>query len=386
MKACAVVLLLAHSASAQVIVDARPAKSDFIAGEPIQVVIDVTNLGDEPVLLQACCLNIRLTVPDAGRRVVPSLSSCHSGILFVVGTGVGSVDHAPPPVPVGPGETFSHRSVLVGYSVAPGTYQLLADGTVYAGHVVAFTHILELVVRAGNPSALEQAFAPYVTDSRSPDIGRRSNAIGAIIEMAPAFLEEFIATQASTNLWALDALTRIGSRDARAHLKSIYAQATDDFLRSPALYGVASLAQRDDFDFLNRVLLDDGANQLARTSAALGLGKIGGDDAVLALVEADARVPVNVRRDITVALGTTKSRLAVSALINRLGQPGSDISETCSALTDLTQYQWCDGSTWDENVLRRRWTRWWKANTRKVRLFSAADVCPNFPELLPQVR
>jgi hypothetical protein len=47
--------------------------------------------------------------------------------------------------------------------------------------------------------------------------------------------------------------------------------------------------------------------------------------------------------------------------------------------------RWCD-VTWDKKSLRRGWTQWWKTNGRKVRLFSAADGCPNFPELLPQIR
>jgi PBS lyase HEAT-like repeat len=152
------------------------------------------------------------------------------------------------------------------------------------------------------------------------------------------------------------------------------------------LRAVARIGRREDLDFLNRVL-HHGSDQ-DRMYAALGLGKIGGDPAVRALVDADEHQPEIVRWVITNALGNTKSALAVDALIKRVGKSSLPLELTCDALMDLTRHRWCADPPWDddENVLRRRWTRWWKANRRNVRLSSAADGCPNFPELLPQVR
>ena len=77
MKACAVALFLARAASAQVIVNVHLAKPEFIAGEPIHVVIDVTNIGGDTLWLPACCLNVELSVPDGRRRALPSMAPCH---------------------------------------------------------------------------------------------------------------------------------------------------------------------------------------------------------------------------------------------------------------------------------------------------------------------
>jgi hypothetical protein len=108
------------------------------------------------------------------------------------------------------------------------------------------------------------------------------------------------------------------------------------------------------------------------------------EDVIASQHRGDSNQPGIVRWVITVALANTKSALAVNALINRLDDPEVPLETICNALMDLTRYRWCD-VTWEKS-LRRGWTQWWKTNGRKVRLFSAADGCPNFPELLPQIR
>jgi len=390
----AVLLLIARAASAQVIVNVHLAKPEFIVGEPIHVVVQVTNIGRETLWLPACCTNVNLAVPDGTRRVSPSMQSCHpigGEIELFEGRGGG-----PPLIRVSPGERIGYQSLLRGYALSAGTYELIAEGSVdirresmdrrsYNGTVqpFSFIHILEVTIRAGSEADLLQAFAPYVAESRDRDPERRERAFDAIVETAPAFLEHIIAGFAPRSVRAIDALAVIGSRQASEHLKAVYDQPANDSQPTYALRAVARIGRREDLDFLNRVL-HHAADPMDRMYAALGLGKIGGDEAVRALVDGDEHQPELVRWVITSALGNTKSPLAVDALVNRVGESSLPVSITCDALTDLTRHRWCDDS-WDKDVLRRRWKRWSKTNRRNGRLFNAADGCPNFPELLPQI-
>jgi len=282
--------------------------------------------------------------------------------------------------------------------LSAGTYQVIAEGSVdirrepldrrlYNETVqpVSFIHILEVVIRTGSETELLQAFAPYVAESRDSDRERGGRATNAIVEMAPPFLEHIIAALLPSSVRAIDALTVMGSRQASEDLKAVYKPSDENWQWNDVLRAAARIGRREDVDFLNRVLHH--GTDPDRMYAALGLGKIGGDAAVRALVDGDEQQPETVRWVITNALGNTKSALAVDALIKRGGKSLVPLELTCDALMDLTRHQWCADPPWkdDEKVLRRRWTRWWKANARKVRLFSAADACPKFPELLPQI-
>src|SRR5215510_12343498 len=250
VSAVAAVLFLARAASAQVTVNVHLAKPEFIAGEPVHVVVDVTNISDDVFVLRSCCWDVRVAVPSGQRRVLPSFDSCHP---------LGDVESKssqgmPPAIRLRPGETFSYWSLLRGYALEAGTYAAIAEGTVnlrrestvgrsseQTRESASFVHILDLRIQAGSDAALRQAFAVYVTDSREVDGDRGSRAIDAIIEMAPAFLEDIIATQASRSIEAIDALTLIGTRDARERLKAVY-----------ALQAVARIGGPEDLDFLNR--------------------------------------------------------------------------------------------------------------------------------------
>jgi hypothetical protein len=205
MKACAIaLLLLARVSSAQVIVNVRLAKPEFIAGEPIHVVIDVTNVGGD----------------------IESLEGSSSGS---------------PVTRLRPGEHVAYESLLRGYALTAGAYEVIAEGSVdirresmdrrsYNEKLqpLSFIHILEVVIRVGSETDLRQAFTSYVTESRGPDTERRGRATAAIVEMAPAFLEHIIGGVAPSSVAAIDALTVIGSREASEHLKALYEQSDTD--------------------------------------------------------------------------------------------------------------------------------------------------------------
>lgn len=108
MKRLALILvLLATPAFAEVQVDARLEKTQYLEGEPIVVVVDILNVGDEAVGYSRCDGDVRLTVIGVARRVLPNIVGCFNGIG--VGPGLCGVDH--PPL-LAPGQRTSFNYVL----------------------------------------------------------------------------------------------------------------------------------------------------------------------------------------------------------------------------------------------------------------------------------
>jgi len=121
---CGVLLLLAATpAAAQVQVDLRLEKTRYLAGEPVVVVVDVRNVGDEPVGYGSGAGEVQLAVTGAERRQPPNIFGCFSGMGIGVGRGRGN---HPPMLP--PGQTTSFRYLLKEYELRPGQYQLTASG------------------------------------------------------------------------------------------------------------------------------------------------------------------------------------------------------------------------------------------------------------------
>src|SRR4051812_5928386 len=80
---CLILLLAATSALAQVQVDVRLEKNRYLAGEPVAVLVEVRNVGDEAVEYSTCDGDVRLAIAGAERRVRPNVFGCFSGM----GTG-----------------------------------------------------------------------------------------------------------------------------------------------------------------------------------------------------------------------------------------------------------------------------------------------------------
>ena len=122
LSCCLLLLLAGTQAMAQVQVDVRLEKNRYLVGEPVVVLVDVHNIGDEAVGYSTCDGDVRLEVVGAERRVPPNIFGCFSGM----GSGGGcGIDH-PPLLP--PGQTTTFRYLLKDYDLRPGGYQLSASG------------------------------------------------------------------------------------------------------------------------------------------------------------------------------------------------------------------------------------------------------------------
>ena len=228
MKHLALILvLLATPAFAQVQVDARLEKAQYLAGEPIVVVVDILNVGDEAVGYSRCDGDVTLTVIDVARRVLPNIVGCGTGIGF--GSGRCGVDH--PPL-LAPGQRTSFNYVLREYDLGPGQYSLVASGKARVRHRdtdpvpgAQFERTLSFTVVPGTDDELKRSFDRYISGAHGSDPVRRFEARAAIVENPHPFLAATIARIAEVDVFdqsAIDALGRIGNAESRSDLKTLF--------------------------------------------------------------------------------------------------------------------------------------------------------------------
>jgi hypothetical protein len=399
-----VILLLAGPAWAQVQVEVRTEKPQFLAGEPIFVIVEVKNVGTEQVAYGGASVKPppELSVRNGERRVIKGLTGCGSGSGVGGGFGV-FIDH--PPM-LQPGKSTTFRYLLRGYRLKPGTYELHVSGTadvawrepsfVQTGAPrPAFTRSITepvegatiyrtvaLTITAASEEALRAAYAPYVAAAESsPRAGRE--AVNGILEMAPAFLEPEIRTLVKQRghergfAAAAEALAEIDTPSSRAELIDWFDRSDDLQIRSSIVRAVAMARHPDNLPFLVS-LLPGRSTQIdnrVRRDAALGIGMIGGEAAVEALRDAPRSPDPLVAGAVFLALGNTQSKSAIPILIERAeGQKGYVSNDVCTALITLTHRSWCGGVGLEET--QKKWRAWWAANARDVRAY-APDDCPD---------
>jgi len=364
----------ATQAFGQVRVDAHLEKDRYLEGEPVVVVVDILNVGDEAVGYSTCDGNVNLTVIGAERRVPPNIFGCFSGMG---GGGGCGIDH--PPL-LAPGQSTSFRYLLKDYSPGPGQYSLTASGKAgvrwkyypsYAPNVppppppkhketdpvpgAEFERTFSLNIVPAPEDELKRAFAPLVSDADAADPVRRNEARAAIVESAPLFLDSLIARFAAEDpfgLPAIDALGRIATVESRSQLKTLFERSRDS-RRSSIVLALARVGHGDDAEFLAGVLQDVAADDQSRRYAALGLGRIGGDQAVRSLERALLTAPLEIRSSVATSLGNTRSRMAVPLLIGMFGNNPAR-NDVCGGLKTLTHRAWCDGTADDPSAKRRQ--------------------------------
>jgi hypothetical protein len=404
--------LITAPAAAQVAVSVRLDKPTFFSGEPVFVLVEVKNIGSEPVAYSGGDGRITMSVANGEIRKVPRLSGCFNSEIG--GGSMGGVGH--PPL-LKPGSVATFRSLLRDYRLRPGTYDLRVWGKAdvrwksypdpnsrlpmptplhketdpVPGEM--FDRTLRLVIVSGSADDLAAVYAPYVAVAfefgESGFHGRH-----AIFEMAPAFLEPTIAKLAhyfgneqSVAAGAAAALGEINSASSRAELVRLFDSSRDLDVRSSVVLALAKTGHSDALAFFSSVLPGRSTepDDRIRRHAALGIGRIGGDAAVAALRAASASPNPLVTGAVLEALGNTKTRSAVPVLIDRARGPnGNVLNEVCGALTTLTHRAWCDGSA-DVQAMQVRWRRWWADNGASTPIYGPEE-CPTPGAPLPELR
>lgn len=422
-RASLLILIFALRCFGQVSVEVKTSKPGYLVGEPVFVVVDVKNVGTEPVGYSGCDGHADLTVQNVDKKSEVNLWGCFSG----VGGGIGcGIDH--PPL-MKPGETVTFQYLLKDYRLGPGSYRLQAKGKAgvrwktygdartnlnpspappqhHEGEKVdgaEFDVVLPLTVSSGDAETLQAAYARYVAlaqpdgsdPSRPSDLSEMWRAREAIAEMAPEFLEKTIAGFASgpnpTPDLALKGLGQIPTSESRADLIKLYDSTQDTGLRSRIVEALAHIASPDELRFFAGMLPaggDDAEKHIGEWSA-LGLGHIGGETAVEALADGFSGSTPSVRRAIAAALGNTRSSAAVPVLIGVYGNKAygdSDAlnNQVCGALEELTHYIWCDGTGTETAALKASWQKWWTSRGPEIEMHGTDD-CPNNSVGLPAV-
>jgi len=404
-------MVLAVPVHGQVRVEVQLSAEDYLKGEPVRVVLSVTNIGTDLLTHFEWADKTEMVIPGQQQRQKPWLGGCYFGR----GSGGGLAGLIARPPQLKPGQTITLQRILEDYRLDPGEYTLVVSGEVGVRwpypemvppqtelptpkHKVTdpvegqfFNQSLRLVIREGSEAELRQRFEPYVEWARtSLDAAQRKMAREAIAGMGPPFLREVIL-EFPNNLYdfplVVKGLGRINNDESRADLIALFDKSTDLGIRSEIVETLAGIATPKEISFLASLLPGRSTprDDWNRLMAAAGIGRIGGSDAVKALVDAGPKMEPAGRHVIAKALGITRDASAVPVLIRMYeGSDDEMRNSVCGALQTLTHYQWCDGSG---NVPRQvaTWKRWWKRKAAKVSIYGT-DACPDNRAHLPMVR
>jgi hypothetical protein len=307
-----------------------------------------------------------------------------------------------------PGKSTTFRYLLRGYRLKPGTYELHVSGAadvawrepsfVQTGapqpafkrsitepvEGATIDRVLPLTIMAASEEELRAVYAPYVAAAAGSFSRTGYQAVGGILEMAPAFLEpeirELVKRRGHERGFAyaaVGALAEIDTPSSRAELIDWFDRSDDLQVRSSIVNAVARARHPANLPFLASLLpgRSTQVDNRIRRDAALGIGMIGGEPAVEALRDAPRSPDPLVAGAVLLALGNTQSKSAIPILIERAeGQKGYVSNDVCTALITLTHRNWCGGVGLEET--QRKWRAWWPANAGDVRVY-APDDCPD---------
>jgi hypothetical protein len=394
-------LSLAAQASCQVRVSARLTKAEYLEGEPIEVIVKITNVGSDPVAYEKGSGHVALEVEGQEKRPAPpNLWGCFAGEGG--GVGSGSIDH-PPLLP--PAASTEFKYLLRNYQLHSGRFTLRAFGGAgvrwnfydsnhlpqtprfHEGDTVPggdFDQTLALRLRVGTESELRRAYQPYIAEVSTGSLDRGYEARDAISEMAPAFLEKTIlgfANYQDGAGFAIRGLSRIDTADARNDLVSLFDRTSDLGIRGSIVHALAEMNSGDQLKFFASLLPGhvSSAEDEIRQYAILAIGRVGGDDGIEMLGQflrvhgADAST--RTRSVVAIALASGGSRKAIPILINMYGDSNGEVQNSvCGSLLTLTHTSWCDGSG-DVFKLQAEWRRWWRKDQSTAKIYGTND-CP----------
>ena len=370
-------------------------------GEPIEVVVKITNIGSDPVAYEKGVGHVALEVEGQGKRPSPpNLGGCFAGEGW--GGGAGGIDH--PPL-LAPGASTEFRYLLRDYQLLAGRYTVRTSGQagvrwkLYGGDRLAhparfsegdsvpgadFNQALSLVVRVGAESELRTVYESWVKEASTGLPDRAYEARDAISDIAPVFLEKIIlgfAKYQDGTEFAIRGLSRIDTAEARTDLVGLFDQTSDLGVRGSIVHTLAEMNSADQLDFFASLLPGhtSEADDNIRQYAALAIGRLGGEGGVETLQQFlhlyGAQASARTRSVIAIALASGMSRKAIPILIGMYGDSSGEVKNSvCGSLLTLTHMSWCDGSG-DVSRLQAEWQAWWAKNASTARMFGTNN-CP----------
>jgi hypothetical protein len=384
--------LLIQVAAAQVETSIRLTKQEYLAGEPIVLLIEVKNIGEDMVAYGGGCdFDVEMSILGVDRKRPFDKDGCFVG--RGQGGSCGASSH-PPGLAIGQSVIFRH--LLTGYRLGPGNYTLKATGKVplfwwlFATKDPAhkpglpvvgdrFSGNLEFLVRDGSDDELKQAFAPWTDDAKGIKSSKQGEAgpvavedsrwfaKRAIMETAPPLLEDFIlALVKEDSSFTITALQNMNTSSSRRALVQMFEESKDAEFRSSVVSALREIANPEQADFFSTLLTAENAS--VQKTAIMAMGRIGGWRGVQELQRIQSN-DASVNEAINTALSITRSADAVPVLIERYGQETTR-DGVCDALATLTHRAWCAVLGDDPP---RDWMELWGQHGASMRIYGDDD-------------
>lgn len=368
-------------------------KANYGIGEPIIVTLTVSNNGDAPIWVDFKSPDMPWQCHDFAVEVPEASSVRQLGCGFAISCGRSFQEI--------PASGSIARRQLLNWQFSfhePGTYTLHASTAIVVHNQDLFdspeieklevSDTLEANLQRSNESQLKLAFQPYVEELNSPEPEKRSEAAGAIVALAPAFLEDVLIELTKTDYAyaAIEALRKINTQKSREVLAQIARNSSDSMLRIQA---IRNLGRTNDVTYLALLfVLMDSSDKEIQNAAAEAAGNLGGSTAVPQLASLISSPNVVTRLAGTNGLGSSHANEAVPFLIEMLLDSDADVRQAAvGGLSLVTHRTAFDGnqradvtSIRPAAALHQRWVRWWTSHGSHSMAHGITDCSP--PELL----
>ncbi|MCI0403828.1 MAG: HEAT repeat domain-containing protein [Acidobacteria bacterium] len=362
-----------------------PSRQSYLLGEPLFVVFEVVNKGEEPtgILLGAtsgqCALAYGLRVEVSGaERDLPWPRGCAGGFA---GSCLGGR------VPLAPKQSYTRRYLLNDWYrfPEPGRYhvhiaqelQVWDEDDYTAQPLGTIESEFTLVIEQPEEESVKRAYEPVLADLRSDDPSR-NEALHALDQMAPTFLKDLIlelsrSSDLSQPVLVLSALEKLNTARTRAELARLAEHS--EWQKQPAIFALGRLRDRSYFPLMQK--LAGHPDRAVQHAAIRSLGELGGEDALPFLWSLLRHPDPLVRHDAVFGLANTGSRDAVPTLIEMLRDSAEMVRQSAAnALPQLTHRSLAldAGDPQRSNEAAQRWLRWWLLSADKAEVFGP-DEC-----------
>jgi hypothetical protein len=378
-------------ARAQLAVRMHLSKPSYIAGEPVFLIVEIENQGNNPLVIATAD---PLSFCGGYQFQLDGVKDWDAqGCLGSAGGSCLGSDMS-----LAPGATHTDRILLNRrYDLRrPGTYALHVTRYVKYGpgnlelaelerEGIVETFDADLVIRLqfSQDDELPSIFAPYLRDLESKDPDRIQEAGNVIAWLAPPFLEKTIIEMLDSpglQGYALRGLRTLATPAAHKALAGFVARPwqTLDYGADgeEALRFLGEIGNSSDVPILLKAADANAPDSSAREAAIESAGKAGGDAAVQPLLDELESDSADTRQDAVRALYLTGSRQAVPVLIDLLRSPEDRLSGTAEyGLQVLTHREAADPQAGiPPAATYPAWVQWWSSHQAKATIFKN-DQC-----------
>jgi HEAT repeats len=368
-----------------------PEKQQYVVGEPIVIVLEVTNRTSHAVEVddENCrwMHASQFQVTNATVKAEVGLLGCASW-GGIAGDCLSGARRTPP------GGTFEQRFLLDDPSLPqfdlsePGTYHVKATRqvTIYRKNglgdireIIDAENEFDIMLRNPDEGELEARYERFVKDLGSTDYKVSSLAGAALTQDPPEFLESVILSLADSRdmglrYQSIQGLKRLATPAARTKLIDM-ASDSDESLAQQAIPALGEIANPKDCAAILKIAVH--WRQYTQSQAYMAAGRICREKAVLPLTSLLSSADEELAMAIATGLGNTASRDAIPPLIGLLASPDRFVRRQAEgALFTLTHRSMQDVSTAEAAAqVSSGWRSWRLMNSESAQVYGP-DQCP----------